>query len=73
MKDINSLLLEITQLTTNIKYNYPELYRLLDENPITLPTEEHPKINAGLLENYLESLKQLLRHHLNEEKTQRPG
>ncbi len=64
MKNLHSLLTEITQLTTTIETNYPELYRSLDENPMTIPAVKHPHIDKDILEDYLESLKQLLEHHL---------
>lgn len=64
MKNLRKLLIEITQLTTNIETNYPELYRSLDENSLTIPTTDHPHIDIQVMENYLESLKQLLKHHL---------
>lgn len=60
---MQTILTEITQLTTNIAANYPELYRNLDENPITLPKSNHPHINKQALKDYLDSLKQLLKHH----------
>ncbi len=64
MKNLHSLLTEITQLTTTIETNYPELYRSLDENPMTIPAVKHPHIDKDIMEDYLESLKQLLEHHL---------
>lgn len=63
MKNQNKLLQEITIITAKIETNYPELYRNLDENPITLPESSDPNINKQSLEDYLESLKQLLKHH----------
>lgn len=68
MKDLHNILREITQLTTNIETNYPELYRSLDENPMTLPVSKHPHIDKKVMQEYLESLKQLLRHHLETHK-----
>lgn len=64
MKTLTKLLTEITQITTNIETNYLELYRSLDENPLTIPATDHPHIDKQIMENYLESLKQLLKHHL---------
>ena len=64
MKTLQTILQEITQLTTNIETNYPELYRSLDENPLTLQTMDHPQMNKEVLESYLKSLKELLSHHL---------
>ncbi|MCO5723282.1 hypothetical protein [Robiginitalea marina] len=64
MKDMKTLLEDITLLTSNIETNYPELYQYLGENPITLPVSEHPQIDTRVLQEYLTSLKQLLWHHL---------
>jgi hypothetical protein len=64
MKNLQNILQEITQLTTNIETNYPELYRYLDENPLTLPTMDKPHMDKKVLESYLKSLEELLRHHL---------
>lgn len=68
MKGLHNILKEITQLTTNIETNYPELYRTLDENPMTLPVSKHPHIDKEVMQEYLESLKQLLKHHLETHK-----
>lgn len=68
MKDLQKVLTEITQLTGNIETNYPELYRSLDENPLTLPVSKHPHMDKNVMTDYLESLKQLLKHYLEEEK-----
>ena len=64
MKNLNSLLKQITELTYTIETKYPELYRNLEENPLTLPVEAHPHIDKEIMENYLQSLKQLLKHHI---------
>ncbi|MDB9755943.1 hypothetical protein OAB20_06625 [Winogradskyella sp.] len=69
MKNLRNLLTKITQLTTNIETNYPELYRSLEENPLTIPATDHPHIDKQIMENYLESLKQLLKHHLETHST----
>ncbi len=68
MKNLHSILTEITQLTTNIETNYPGLYRTLDENPMTIPVSDHPHIDKMIMQEYLESLKQLLEHHLETHK-----
>ena len=68
MKNLHNILNKITQLTSNIETNYPELYRSLDENPITLPVSKHPQIDKKVMEEYLESLKDLLERYLEEEK-----
>jgi len=65
MKD---LLLEITELTTKMETNYPELYRSLDENLITLATSSHTHVDEEVMKEYLKSLKQLLQHHIETHK-----
>ena len=64
MKNLQEILLDITRLTSNIETNYPELYRNLDENPMTIPVDNHPEIDVKIMQDYLESLKQLLKHHI---------
>ena len=64
-----SLLTKITQLTSNIESNYPELYRFLDENPLTIPNVSNPTIDQATLLSYFESLKQMLKHHLETHRT----
>lgn len=64
MNTLQALLAEISKLTKTIETNYPELYQFLDENPITIPSESHPTINRNVMQDYLESLKQLLKHHI---------
>lgn len=63
MKTVKTLLSEITALTREIETNYPEIYEHLDENPMTIPNMEYPKVNNKALEDYLESLKQLINKH----------
>ena len=68
MKDLQNIFKEITEITTNMETNYPELYRSLDENPMTLPVSKHPHMDKNVMQEYLESLKQLLEHHLETHK-----
>jgi hypothetical protein len=64
MKRIQKLTEEINKLTLRIEQEYPELYQFLDENPITMPSSEHPDMGDKVFADYLESLKQLLQHHM---------
>lgn len=64
MKHIKKILNEITELTTDIETNYPELYVFLEENPLTIPSEKKPVITSNYLQAYLDSLKLLKEHHL---------
>jgi len=68
MEKLHMLFNEITQLTNHIETNYPELYRFLGENPLTIPSKDHPEIDVKIMQNYLESLKGLLQHHLETHK-----
>lgn len=72
MKDLQKILNEITQLTTRIETDYPELYRSLDENPMTLPVSKYPHMDKVVMQEYLQSLKQLLEHYIDEHKAEKP-
>jgi hypothetical protein len=37
---------------------------MLDENPITIPTVSHPDMTISIMEDYLESLKQILKQYI---------
>lgn len=65
MKNLQDLITEITQLTTHIETNYPELYRSLGENPLTIPAINDPHIDKKAMEEYFDSLTQLLKHHVD--------
>lgn len=64
MKRLQQLTIEINNLTLKIEQDYPELYKYLDENPITIPCCNHPKMDIKNFSDYLDSLKQLLKHHI---------
>jgi hypothetical protein len=68
MNDLKKIFIEINQLTTNIETNYPELYRILDENPLTISQSKYPHIDKQVMNDYLESLKQLLKNHIKSHK-----
>lgn len=71
MKTLRELLTDITKLTTNIETNYPELYIFLEESPETIPSTNHPDITLAIMQDYLESLRQLLKHHLKTRKSKK--
>ncbi|MFZ2429700.1 MAG: hypothetical protein WAW57_00985 [Lutibacter sp.] len=68
MNNLQNTLNEISQLTKTIETNYPELYQFLDESPMTIPSEANPSIDKKILQEYLDSLKQLLKHHMETRK-----
>ncbi len=63
MKKQRTILTEISEFTNSIESDYPELYCYLDDNPLTLPVMAHPQLDTYALEEYLQSLRQLLEHH----------
>jgi len=64
MKRIQELSKEINDLTLKIEQEYPGLYQYLDENPITIPDSNHPNLDIKTLSDWLDSLSQLLKHHI---------
>ena len=60
MKTVEELLTKISDITRDIETNYPDVYKYLDEDPITIPNLEHPKIDSKELQDYLVSLTDLL-------------
>jgi len=64
MKRIQTLMLEIVELTTKIESDYPELYKYLDETPVSLGHSQGKEISTIDLEAYLTKLKTLLREYI---------
>lgn len=61
--DLNKKIFEITMLIQN---QHPELWKYLNEMPDTIPSIENPKINSESLQEYFNSLEQLLQNYLLE-------
>lgn len=61
---MQELLGEIILLTNYIETDFPELYRFLDEKPMTIPISEQASIDKETMKDYLDSLKQLLEYQL---------
>ena len=53
MKRLQELTKEINDLTLKIEQEYPELYQYLDEDPITIPCCDHPKVDTQNFSDYL--------------------
>lgn len=68
MNNLQNTLKEISQLTKTIETNYPELHKYLDENPMTIPSQSNPSIDKKILQEYLESLRQLVKNHIETRK-----
>lgn len=60
MKTKKDILEAISRLTLEIESEYPELYRFLDESPVTIPTEAHPNLGVEELSTYYKGLKTML-------------
>ncbi|MDJ0646788.1 MAG: hypothetical protein QNJ57_12470 [Flavobacteriaceae bacterium] len=64
MDELHKIFNQINRITTTLETKYPELYRSLNENPLTIPATDHPDIDIAIMKDYLESLKQLLKHYV---------
>ncbi|WP_455169861.1 hypothetical protein [Aegicerativicinus sediminis] len=66
MKTTQQLLTEISTLLRQIEEEHPELYKYLDETPMTIPDMENPDIDQNTLNEYLESLKSMVDNYEKE-------
>jgi len=55
---------KISEITSKIQKEYPELYIFLKENQITIPNIVHPDMNKKIMEEYLENLQQILSKYI---------
>jgi hypothetical protein len=60
MKTEKELNENILKITATIRNEFPELMKFLNEMPQTIPNEKSPEINNKTLEEYFNSLKELL-------------
>lgn len=65
MSDIAKISSEIEEFTVSLKMNYPELYKVLDETPYT---ETGDNVSALDLEDYLNTLKEQVKHFIKRKK-----
>lgn len=63
MDRLSLILKEINEVTSEISNFYQEVYPFLNEDTITLPTQEKDLVNEENLSDYLESLREILHHH----------
>jgi len=57
---------EIATLTTKIKNEFPELVKYLEEIPQTIPDIGKPEINMKSLEQYKETLENLIKKYTSQ-------
>ncbi len=60
MKTEKTLTENIIRITMTIRKEFPELMKFLNEMPETIPDQKSPEINDKILEEYFNSLKELL-------------
>lgn len=71
MKRLQKLTKEINDLTMKIEQEYPELYQYLNETPIDIPSNDYSKLDTKNFSEYLDSLKELLKHHIDTHKNKK--
>ena len=60
MENERALNAKILTVTKKIQEQYPEIYDILNEMPVTIPDTKAPEINTKILKDYYESLVLLL-------------
>ena len=68
--ELNEMILNETH---NIRENYPELLKYLNELPVTIPYEENPLINIKTLSSYYNSLTALIEGYEKNKNIQSPN
>lgn len=64
MKTRISITQSINELTDEIRDDYPEIYRFLEETPVHIPVEKKiPVVTVKCLEAYFNTLKFMLKQH----------
>ncbi|TDP60927.1 hypothetical protein [Flavobacterium dankookense] len=63
MSSKDTLNSNILAITLKINNQYPELSKFLNEMPATIPNQENPEVNNHSLEQYYNSLVDLLKEY----------
>lgn len=69
MKALNKLMQEVIKLTTLIETEYPELYKYLDETPLSMGLHPEKEVTIADLKIYLQTLKTQLEEYVKTHKT----
>jgi len=64
MDEENEMNLKILNISLQIKLHSPELSKYLEEMTVTIPDENHPKINISVLSAYYDSLSLIWNNYL---------
>ena len=73
METQKELTAKILSITMEIQEKYPELSKFLNEMPVTIPDENRPSISNKNLEEYYESLENMLKKFMLEHTEALPG
>lgn len=65
MKTEAEININILRITGVIRSEFPELIKYLNEMTVTIPIDNSPEINIEILEDYLNSLLNLVRNYKN--------
>lgn len=60
MKNEEELNADILKITMIMRDKYPELSKYISEMPVTIPDEKNPTVNIKNLQDYYDSLKEIL-------------
>lgn len=60
MKNEEELNADILKITMIMRDRYPELSKYISEMPVTIPDEKNPTVNIKNLQDYYDSLKEIL-------------
>jgi hypothetical protein len=63
MKTEAELSINILKMTMTIRNEFPELMKFLNEMPETIPNKNNPEITINNLQEYYDSLEDLLRKY----------
>ncbi len=63
MKTENELNADILKITMDIKQDFPELVKYLNEMPVTIPNANSAEINTKALADYYDSLNVLVKDY----------
>lgn len=59
----HDLMDRITKMTNLIQEKYPEFGEFIGEMPITIPNDPSPQVNIRMLQDYFDSLCQILKKY----------
>ena len=62
MENENEINAKIMEVTLKIQDEHPELVEFLNEMPVTVPNKNKPEINTKQLEDYYDSLVNMVEH-----------